>query len=351
MKKLIVLMANLTVSIGANAIDVYGINQDDSDRIIKKYGKDIAHIELVLQKALVGAKPGDDFSSEVKKLLDKRIHILESIIKENGYLFADFQTIFYPFKNKYYSTIEIIDAEHPNRMRFVSVMPMTPHKEQKFTHQPDLISEMLTYTNMGLQMLMQHKLGSKNISCPVYHCIVGFEHPQLRPYLSVFNKGVIEQKKLILDTLNHDKDPERRTGAAFLVGHFHDPHEIISILSRHLDDKDEGVRNTVMRVIAETMSKSKITSIDVTPFLKALDSPYNTDRNKALLVLSEAANSPLTKNLIIQQGGDKILANFRLEQPNNHDVAYMVLKKLSGKDFGETNEAAWLEWLSSVTPK
>ena len=106
-----------------------------------------------------------------------------------------------------------------------------------------------------------------------------------------------------------------------------------------------------MRAIGATMVKDKISEIDVTPFLDALDSPYTTDRNKALYVLFSAATSETSKRLILQKGGDKLLALVQLKQPNNHDWAYQILKKISGKDFGATNVVAWTAWVYSAKNK
>jgi len=38
----------------------------------------------------------------------------------------------------------------------------------------------------------------------------------------------------------------------------------------------------------------------------------------------------------------------RLEQPNNHDYAYKILKAISGQELGERDYAAWESWLNAV---
>jgi hypothetical protein len=35
----------------------------------------------------------------------------------------------------------------------------------------------------------------------------------------------------------------------------------------------------------------------------------------------------------------------KLKQPNNHNISYQLLKKISGKDFGEDNSIAWEKWI------
>jgi hypothetical protein len=39
----------------------------------------------------------------------------------------------------------------------------------------------------------------------------------------------------------------------------------------------------------------------------------------------------------------KLIKLLRLLQPNNHSIAQSILKKVSGKDFGERNYKAWEE--------
>jgi len=207
---------------------------------------------------------------------------------------------------------------------------------------------MMQFNHLELQLMMNNQLDLENDTCPVYHCITGFKHPQLKPYLSVFNQGVIKQRKLILQTLNQDKDPERRAAAAFLIGHFQNPKDILSLLMPHVNDSNDHVRNNVMRVIFATMEKAKISKIDTKPFLHLLDSPYSTDRNKALAVLLRAAEDPQTQQSLRHNGRDKLLALLALKQPNNHHTAYLILKKISGKNFDEHNIAAWGKWLSEA---
>ena len=40
-----------------------------------------------------------------------------------------------------------------------------------------------------------------------------------------------------------------------------------------------------------------------------------------------------------------LLAMLRLQQPNNHDFAYLILKAISGQSYGERDYSAWEAWL------
>lgn len=350
MKKIVLLVLCFVISFSINAgniVDLYGENQDKSKTIIKEYAQQIGEVESSLQKEASKIKDGEEVSALLMSLVTTRQQLLEKIKEEFGFYFVDFQTVFYPGNKNVYTTIEVINKSQPERLRFVNNRTVKKIENKK----DDLINKMLQFEIIEARLLMENKIDLKKNSCPVFHCVTGFNHPQLKPYLKIFNTGVIKEKKLIIDTLNKDADPERRAAAAFLIGHFSDPKEIISLLSTHVGDSSEAVRNSVMRVIGFTMEKAKIKQIDANPFLRLLDSPYTTDRNKALLVLSIIADSKSSKNLILQKGKNQLLALLELKQPNNHDLAYVILKKISGKDFGENNISAWEKWFSSAQTK
>ncbi len=349
MRQILFFIFNMILFLNAYAIDIYGIDQQESNKILKKYAKEFTAIDKGLQQ-LSDTHQLDSATTSIDNLRRIKRRVLKNMIKENGYLYAQIQAVVYPENNAVCTTIEIINKNQPERMRFLNDTSEKINDHKKIKHAPDLIDDMINYEAIGMRLILNHELKTYS-SCPVYHCAEGFGHPQLKPYLRVFNTGVIQQKALVLNTLNQDKNPERRAAAAFLVGHFSDPREIIKVLSVHVNDRDDGVRNNVMRVIGTTILKAKISDIDPRPFLDALDSPYTTDRNKALGILSVTSDMPSAHQLILKEGGQRLLALLRLKQPNNHDFAYLILKKLSHKDFGSTNVAAWEAWVSSNTEK
>ena len=341
MKQLTVIMG-LSVSIGVSAADIYGLNERDTQTIMKKYEKVITEFDKAIQK--VNLKENSDALQ--REVSEKKRAIMETLTKDNGYLFVDVAPIYYPEDNRFYTTIEIVDKYHPKRLQFISQEATQPTASGNRTHPPDLIESMIRYNETSVDLMMHDQI--KIIPpCPVYHCTLGFEDPTLKPYLSIFNNGATQERSMILEALRSDPDPERRAAAAFLVGHFNDPHDIISILSSYVEDKDEKVRNNSMRVIGATIGKAKIRDIDIRPFLNVLDSPISSDRNKALMVLRNVAESHATHHLILQEAGHTLLNLIRLKQPNNHDWAYQILKKVSGRDFGPTNIAAWKAWVAA----
>ncbi len=328
----------------ANIVDVYGVSPEESTRLLQKYAKKMADIMVPLNQEGMKLKPGDTYPQRVENLVKKRAELLLEVKKKEGFSYVDIDEILYPGNNNHYITMDVVKNSEKERLRFIN--KETPKIAYPKTH--DIMDKMDEYVNLVFHLIQTEKTDGYDTKCPVYHCVYSFNHPQLKAYLPLFNEAAVRQKKFIIDTLNHDPNPARRASAAFLVGHFKDPRDIISTLLPHVNDPDEGVRNNAIRVIGGTLIEAKITDIDATPFLELLGSPSVTDRNKSLYVLLAVSQSPVGRKLLIQQGGDRLLAILQLKQPNNHDIAYLILKQLSGRDLGEHNISAWRAWFKEA---
>ena len=327
--------------IAANVVDIFGATNNHAKIILNKYTKQVGEIQAELNhEADSEILTGKENTAKIDNIRARET-LLKNKIKKNGeFLFVSIHTTTYPNKNNLYTTIEVIEKNQPERLRWIN----SASNPGKYPHLSDLIHKMIEYGNVVDKLEITHQLNSYDEACPVYHCVVGFKHPLLKPYLKIFNQGAIREKKLIVDTLNHDKDPNRRAAAAFLVGHFTNPKEILAILLPHFSDKNSLVRNNVLRVVGTTIEKAGIKQIDVMPFLALLNSPYGTDRNKASYILINASKSASSKPLIIQHGKEALLSMLSLQQPNNHDNAYIILKNISGKKYEEYDINAWETW-------
>ena len=285
MIKIIPVIVGLTISIHAAAlpiVDLYGDESAKAKQILKKHSKQVSEIEVAFHHASQSANRAHAATFENEFL--KRNQLIEAIKKEGDYLYANFGTIEYVNKNHEYeyTTIEVVKKDQAKRLLFTSPVIKKPNYKPK----NDLINQMIEFGQIEFKLFEAHQMESdpKKIVCPVYHCFLGFSHPQLKPYLNLFNTGAVKEKKLIFDTLRNDPNPERRGAAAFLMGHFKNPNEIVTELSSHLDDPDPGVRNNILRVIGTTIKKAKMTQLDAKPYLKLLESTQATDRNKPYFV-------------------------------------------------------------------
>jgi hypothetical protein len=346
--KLLFTILTIILSLNAYAtdvVDIYGTDEKQAKLILKQYTSQVQAVEDALMKVFIESSDGTVRNPEqLNALLQKKAQLVKSIKHTGNFASVDLQTVNYPDDTDIYTTIEVVRRDQLERLHYI---PPQRHIKSA-SKQQDIIQAMSTFQMIAMDLMIKHKLDPHDASCPVYHCLAPFKHPKLKPYLAIFNKGATEQKSLILNTLDHDPNPERRTAAAYLVAHFQNPNEIMSILSKHVNDEDDGVRNSVLRVFGETAYRTKIKEFDATPFLTLLDSPFLTDRNKALLVLFTAAESEKGREQIIKHGQQSLLALLALKQPNNHMLAYAILKKISGRDYGEKQPDEWNKWFNKI---
>lgn len=335
----------LSQSVSAQSIlDVHGTSKQESACILKHFGKEIIAIEDTIS---ADAKNMNPTLKEMELFQAHQIQkkaLIDKIKRSGGYYFVEFDQIYYPNNPNSYITIEVVKPNDVERINYISV-----EKEPEPKHRGnDLIDKMIEFEQLQFELMLSNQIDLTDKSCPVYHCVTNFNHPKLKPYLQRFNQGAVEQKQLIINTLNKDSDSQRREAAAFLVGHFKTAKDILTYLLPHINDKSPGVRNNVIRVIGATLVKAPEPSMDVMPFIDLLNSPYDTDRNKALFILYMASNYPNAREIIYQKGRDKLIELLALKQPNNHDLAYLILKKISGQSYKDTNLTAWKRWSKRV---
>ena len=110
---------------------------------------------------------------------------------------------------------------------------------------------------------------------------------------------------------------------------------------------DAGVRNNAMRVFLYLVRFQPELDYPVADLIAALDFPSGSDRNKAGYTLAGLAAQPRYRDAIRAGAAPIALRMLRLEQPNNHDPAYEILKLVSGESFGDRDYAAWERWAAA----
>lgn len=319
-------------------IDLFG-DEGRAAHVLKKYSGPILALEASLHQFLLSDEL-QDHPEKLKEAGERKRALIDKIKKDYGYAYVDLSTVNYS-SDSVFITIEVIRNDETYRLKFID-----DHKPIEHSNKNDLIHQMERYNRLGIKLFLNDQLDPDKLNCPLYHCTWGFDHPTLKPFYSQFKQGVAAQKSLIIDTLNTDPDPGRRAAAVFLVGHFDNPQEIIDVLVPHVLDNDSEMRNNAVRVIGTTLMKYKAAHFNINPFLHLLASPYDTDRNKSLLVLLQVCDG--NQQEIIKKGKESLLALLALKQPNNHEPAYQILKKISGKTYSDTDLKAWRAWADSV---
>ena len=354
-----ILMGLCSMSWAADVVDVHGLEDGQAQKWLQQYTPRIQALEMQIMLTFLDMNQGNPSTQCYHCLIAKKKQVIADIKHQGHFEFVDLQTVYYPKDKNIYTTLEIIDHAHIERMRFIT-KPAHHHllrklrtlrnrlRDKLYQHQ-DVVLKMIQYQALVMRLWLSHQLDHDTNDCPAYHCLSSFHHPALKPYLEIFQQGIVKDKSWIIATLRSDPDPERRAAAALLVGHFQEPAEIITLLSSCMNDTEMEVRNNILRVIATTLYKSHLSHLDIMPFIQLLDSPYVTDRNKALGILTVLADSQRGKTQIIQHGGRQLVALLHLTQPDNHDLAYILLQKVSHQHFGDHDYQRWQDWIRAHT--
>jgi len=248
-------------------------------------------------------------------------------------------TYFEDGENVVYVTVDVVD-----RADSVSRMGFDPSPAGSVEDPLEALAAWDEYMQKGFQLLQARELGSSTDSCPVHHCFVGFEHPNVEGYKELFDRAAQEYETQLVRVLREEADASKRAAAAFVLAHMEDAGELVEIIMPSVRDPSSRVRNNIMRVLAFIAAKQGGASIPIEPVLQALDYPSASDRNKAASVLVGLSGRPENREAILS-AALVLLRLLRLEQPNNHDPAYQILRQVSGEEYDERDYAAWEAWV------
>jgi hypothetical protein len=320
------------------AVDVYGTDRLDAASVRSKHGEKLQRY----------------FDTEDEKESDRlEKEIIDAILAENKDLgWVKLSTVVYYDKGDVplgFITIDVVERKDMKARLTFGAPPSGDFED------PDgLLAAWKDYESTYFRMLREQKIGPQRVACPAFHCMGGYEHEALRPFGERFVKGVPPNQDRLARILKDDRDPKDRAAAAFLLAHIKDGKKLVDLMLPSLNDPDTIVRNNASRVLVNVAMFHHEIPIPLKPLLRALNGPTMYDRNKAVAVISGLLERPDGSKLhpeILRDAGPTLIKLLALEQPNNHDFAYKVLKKVSGKDLGERDYEAWRTWLDEQRGK
>jgi hypothetical protein len=312
------------------AIDVYGTDRIDVAAVKARWGDRI-------QRML--ATDDDD---ERTKL---RIEIADAIRADYklGWVKLSVLTYFQPEGQPSYLTIDAVEqADMASRFRF------RPDPQGSVPDPAGLIAAWKDYEATFFGLLQRHEISPKRVDCPAFHCMGGYQHDKLKPFGDRFVTEVPANEAQLIRVLEEDSAPENRGAAAYLLAHIKDGKKLVALMLPVLDDPGSLARNDAMRVLANVARFHPEIDVPLEPVLHAVNGPTTADRNKALAIVAGLLGRPdgaRHHREVIQQAGPTLVKLLALEQPDNHDFAYQILKQVSGQDLGERDIAAWQHWL------
>lgn len=318
-------------------VDVYRSNYLNAKSISKKYQTNLNSIAdaILASNNLSDPKKAESFTKHAEL-------ILKELQKKGDFSYLNISPTFYPGNKKIYITIDAVDKKDSDRLPHFLTKPTGTFKD------PDhLIESWHEYEAIGMKLVQEDNTWKTVPVCPAYHCLFGFNHPKLKKYQIIFDKLVPKNQDQLFKILKNDKDEHKRAAAAYLLAHIKNGHKLITNLIPALDDANEGVRNNAMRVLGSTLAKVKDADFPVDKILIMLDSPVLTDRNKAAYIISSLVEQQRYATYVAAHAGTLLLAELKMRQLNVHELAYLILKKISNKNYRDRDYKSWSLWLKT----
>ena len=331
----LLLFNNAKASNNSYVVDIYGTSKISKNKIKSEFDKELKTITKVTKDpALRSSKKGLD------SIANAFITIIGKLILTEDFAYVHVSPInYYENSTTVYITIDVVEKNDINRL-----MHFLPQQKMKTVDPNNLIVSWLKYEKAGADLVDKYNTFPKFKACPAHHCTFGFDHPSLLKYKNVFDSAE-NYKTGLVRVLREDNDSRKRSIAAYVLAHIKNDKELVELLLPSINDSSGNVRNSVLRVLGMTLEKNNNLQIPLNIIVDALDFPETTDRNKTLYVLLSLSNNPKNSQYIIENAGARLIAILKLDQPNNHDPAYEILKKISGKTYGERDYKSWENWL------
>lgn len=317
-------------------IDIYRSTQVTADQVDKQYHQQLSEIAtLWMSKDVMHSQ------NKMLRIKNDKEKIIDGIKKMGNFAFIDLAVVLYPEDPVVHMTLDIVDQKDVYRLNGFLPKPKGSIKDPE-----NLLKNWQMYEKQVMDNFMRTKVfkGMNVKDCPAFHCVTTFNEPGMAKYKNMFSEKVPKNKNTLITILRKDKDENKRAAAVFLLAHVKTAEEVIDALVPAICDSDGGVRNNVMRVLAQTVEKAPVDNFPVDKIITAADYPVDTDRNKALYVLFSLSIQDKYKPYIRQNAKNILLMTLRQNQPHIHDLTYQILKNVSGENFSDTDFSAWESW-------
>ncbi|MBA2651044.1 MAG: HEAT repeat domain-containing protein [Tatlockia sp.] len=349
MRKLRFLILGLVVltgklNAGTNNFDIFGVDAKTQNKIHLSCSK-LMDKYLKLSMSMNTSLPSEKALIHREKIEQQIIAKIKQIEDVD---IAKISVIYYPTDKRTYATLDLVKRNEAYRIP-------RGHKtvSKKLVKQSQGLKELFViwneYNDKNVNLIRKNQMDFSKKSCPITHCTWAFDKKELEKTLPKLQNGAAKFKNELIEIIKNSSDDKEREKAVFILAH-DETHkdEQAGFLINYTDDPSDFVRNNVMRVVGAMVAKRKVAHLDIKRIIHALNYPYVTDRNKAAYVLlGIVKNDPLSHQAVIAQAGGTLLELLKLQQPNNHDFAYLILKEISQRNYSERDYKSWEGWIRS----
>jgi len=323
------------------SIDIYGSSVLDSAAVRAEFGADIRrYVEIMSQAPTGPSSVTPEKADEIEaSLLAIQTKIRDGIGARAPLAYFEVHaTLSFGPPRQVNVTIDVVEKIDEARR-----MPFRAAPTQQLEDPGGVLSLWDEYEGKFFELLLAGTpMQVDGNDCPVLHCLGPFTQPELAPYLDRLNAGAREHENELYEIAANGADGRAR--ALFVLAHTNDAARLAPVLGRAIYDPNGGVRNNAMRVLMFMAQEGADVDFPIRDLVAALDFPASSDRNKAAYTVAALADQPKYRDTIRADAVPTVLRLLRLEQPNNHDPAYQILKSVSGQAFGERDYAAWEAW-------
>lgn len=318
------------------SIDVFGTDQITAEQVQQQWGEQIVE----LSEAIYGSpeQASQDLPAELYEAVVEGIHT----IGEFAHVELSMIIYFEPEQdNTVHVTVDVVDADDA-----VARMPFYPEPTQLLPDPAGLIQRWSEYDEASFELSLAGELQSGFEQCPALACTVGFDHPELQPFLTAFEADAVPQRDALLQILRESRNEVDRGNAVYLLAFAFedDPTGYVRAIAPAIRDPSSLVRNNVLRTLGDIRYTYPEVELPVELIIEALHYPSATDRNKAGWLLAGLARDSDRHHEQILEALPVLLAMLQLEQPNNHEPAYAVLTEISGEQYAARDYNAWQQW-------
>lgn len=317
----IIFLSLCALSIFADDIDVFGVDDITQQKILKRFGRPV----LMNQKKIFYAR-----SSGVNM---EQKNLEQAIVHQFHLPAVRFENVYYP-NHSFYTTIEVLPKPLQESASY-QYIPKKPY---------DLIDRMIIFKDEAIKLYLKQPQLASELQCLDFHCLVE-EHSILQSELDDFRKLVPQQMVLVDKTLLGDKNLERQRAAIFLLAYYPNHKLILQRLETLLHHQNRFIVHDTLRLLGEYLKHYPKTSVNIKQISNFLSAHDLAVRHKALLVLEVLAHQKCHHLELKQETGQALLELLKLKQPNNHELAYQILCLISQKNDADTDLPAWNKWL------
>jgi hypothetical protein len=315
------------------SVDVYGSPRINEVNLKETLGPDL---QVWLQKGL----KGDPAAAEMEKKLAAKLKA------KFDFAAADWSIIQYfePDNMAIHVTLDVVDKKDVAKR-----MPFLPAPTGEFKDPDGLIKTWDEYEDLALDLVEAGQLEPESDDCVAFHCPFGHKHPQLKKYEKIFVDGVNKNAEALLRIQAQDRDPDARAAATYLLAYLKDGKKVVDAMVGRIHDPDASVRNNALRVLGDIAEFHPDLLIPDKPIIEALSFPRVSDRSKALYVLYLLTlNSAQVRDDVMKGAVPTLLSLMTCKQPDHEEISHAILRKLSGKEFPQTDIRAWTNWYKAV---